>query len=79
MDLEEFVGVYNLDLGSNQKAILKRIITKLKEKEAEQKKIEKIIVSADTPIFFDIDTLVDELNSEKDSHSTAAKKHHMRA
>ncbi|MFW1156147.1 ATP-binding protein [Vibrio parahaemolyticus] len=74
LDLEEFVGVYNLDLGSNQKAILKRIITKLKEKEAEEKKIEKIIVSADTPIFFDIDTLLDELNSEKDSHSTAAKK-----
>lgn len=74
LDLEEFVGVYNLDLGSNQKAILKRLITKLKLVEVEKLGISEAIVSADTPIFFNIDTLLSELDEEMNSHSAAAKK-----
>jgi DNA helicase HerA-like ATPase len=74
LDLEEFFGVYNLDLGSNQKAILKRLITKLKLAEVEKLDISEAIVSADTPVFFNIDTLLSELNEEKESQSTAAKK-----
>ncbi|MEZ9597682.1 ATP-binding protein [Vibrio sp. 10N.286.46.A8] len=74
LDLEEFFGVYNLDLGSNQKAILKRLITQLKLAESEKLNISDIIISADTPIFFNIDTLLSELIKEKESQSTAAKK-----
>ncbi|MDT3279611.1 ATP-binding protein [Shewanella scandinavica] len=74
LDLEEFFGVYNLEPGSNQKAIIKRLITKLKEKEAKTQEIDNIIVSADTPIFFDIDTLLENLNDEKDSHKNATDK-----
>ncbi|MUL16101.1 ATP-binding protein [Aliivibrio fischeri] len=74
LDLEEFFGVYNLDLGSNQKAILKRLITQLKLAESEKLNISDIIISADTPIFFNIDTLLSELIEEKESQSTATKK-----
>lgn len=74
LDLEEFFGVYNLEPGSNQKAIIIRLITKLKEAEASKKSIDGIIISADTPIFFNIDTLIDDLIKEKDSHSNAAAK-----
>ncbi|ABV87194.1 ATP-binding protein [Shewanella pealeana] len=74
LDLEEFIGVYNLDLGSNQKAIIKKLITKLKVAEVKKQDIKKIVVSADTPVFFNIDTLVSEIDEEKESQSTAAKK-----
>ncbi|PTS75995.1 hypothetical protein DBR07_13600 [Aeromonas sp. HMWF036] len=64
LDLEEFFGVYNLEPGSNQKAIIKRLITELKENEAQKQGIDGVI-SADTPIFFDIDELLEKLESEK--------------
>ncbi len=66
LDLEEFFGVYNLEPGSNQKAILKRLITKLKVIEAVNLNIDGIVVSADSPIFYNIDTLIKELNKEKE-------------
>lgn len=74
LDLEEFFGVYNLEPGSNQKAIIKRLITKQKEIEAGKQKIKDVVVSADTPIFFNIDVLLDELMAEKDSQSSATNK-----
>lgn len=74
LDLEEFFGVYNLEPGSNQKAILKRLITELKEDEAEKKGVSGVMVSADTPIFFDIDILLSSLRSEKESQSNATAK-----
>ncbi|WP_064435744.1 ATP-binding protein [Pseudoalteromonas neustonica] len=74
LDLDEFFGVYNIEPGSNQKAIIKKIITQLKVTEAEKQHIKEIIVSADTPIFFSIDTLLADLKSEKDSQSSATAK-----
>lgn len=74
LDLEEFFGVYNLEPGSNQKAILKEHITKLKEEYAEKNKLTDILISADTPIFFDIDSLIKNLVSSKDSASGVAGK-----
>ena len=74
LDLEELFGVYNLDPGSNQKAIIKRLITKLKEDEAKKQSIGEVVVSADTPIFFNIDTLLADLKSEKDSQANATAK-----
>lgn len=74
LDLEEFFGVYNLEPGSNQKAILKRIITKLKSDEANNQDIEEIVVSADTPIYFNIDDLINSLNEEKEPLNATNKK-----
>ena len=74
LDLEEFFGVYNLEPGSNQKAILKKLITKLKSDEANNQNIEEIIVSADTPIYFNIDDLIESLNEEKETLTAANKK-----
>ncbi|WP_180345293.1 ATP-binding protein [Aeromonas hydrophila] len=73
LDLEEFFGVYNLEPGSNQKAIIKRLITDLKADEAQEQGIDGII-SADTPIFFDIDKLLEKLESEKSQKSNATDK-----
>ncbi|PTP13682.1 hypothetical protein CWO27_14575 [Vibrio sp. 10N.286.51.C3] len=72
LDLEEFLAVYSLDRGSNQKAILKEFITKLKNKEC--KKLPNIITSVDTPIFFDINDLISELTSERDEKNDKGKK-----
>jgi len=74
LDLEEFFGVYNLEPGSNQKAILKKHITDLKSAYADGSKIQDILVSADTPIFFDIDSLVDNLITDKDTKSKPDQK-----
>lgn len=74
LDLEEFFGVYNIEPGSNQKAIIKKIITDLKEIESVKQNINEIIVSADTPIFFNIDALLNKLNEEKNSQNGAAAK-----
>lgn len=74
LDLEEFFGVYNLEPGSNQKAILKRLITKLKSDEAKNQEIEKIVVSADTPIYFKIDDLIKNLIAEKEPLTATNKK-----
>ena len=65
LDLEEFFGVYNLEPGSNQKAILKKEITKLKNDYADASNIKDIEISADTPIFFDVDDLIINIESEK--------------
>lgn len=74
LDLEEFFGVYHLEPGSNQKAIIKRLITKQKELEAEKQNVDGVVVSADTPIFFSIDALLDEIIAEKDSQNNATNK-----
>jgi len=74
LELEEFFGVYNLDPGSNQKAILKENITTLKKEYVEKNKISDVLVSADSPIFFDIDTLITNLKSLKDAQSNATAK-----
>ncbi|WP_444959097.1 ATP-binding protein [Microbulbifer sp. ZKSA002] len=74
LDLEEFFGVYNLEPGSNQKAIIKRLITKLKEDEVKKRNIDEVVVSADTPIFFNIDALLDDLINEKETQTSATAK-----
>ncbi|BDX06179.1 ATP-binding protein [Planctobacterium marinum] len=74
LDLEEFFGVYNLEPGSNQKAIIKRLITKLKEDEAKSEGLLNIVVSADTPVYFNVDALVDELENEKNSQTNTTNK-----
>lgn len=72
LDLEEFLAVYSLDRGSNQRAILKEFITKLKGNEG--KKLSNVIVSVDTPLFFDINELISELISERDEENDKGKK-----
>jgi uncharacterized protein len=74
LDLEEFFGVYNLEPGSNQKAILKKHITKLKVEHAEDEKIKDVLISADSPIFFDIDKLIDDLKTTMDGISSKTDK-----
>lgn len=74
LDLEEFFGVYNLEPGSNQKAIIKKHITDLKEIEAKTQKIDNVVISADTPIFFNIDDLLTALIAEKNAKSSATDK-----
>jgi uncharacterized protein len=74
LDLEEFFGVYNLEPGSNQKAIIKKHITDLKEIESKIQKIDNVVISADTPIFFNIDTLLSELITEKNAKTNATDK-----
>lgn len=72
LDLEEFLAVYSLDRGSNQRAILKEFITKLKGNEG--KKLSNVIISVDTPLFFDINELISELISERDEENDKGKK-----
>lgn len=72
LDLEEFLAVYSLDRGSNQRAILKEFITKLKGNEG--KKLSNVIISVDTPLFFDINELISELISERDEENDKCKK-----
>ena len=74
LDLEEFFGVYNLEPGSNQKAILKEQITRLKSTYTEKKGIKDILVSADTPIFFNIDDLIENLKSDMELKKGVADK-----
>lgn len=57
MNLEEFLGIYYPDAGSNQKAELKKVILDLKTKNIEDIEF-KNKISADTPVFFNIDDLI---------------------
>ncbi|MFL9751655.1 ATP-binding protein [Vibrio cyclitrophicus] len=72
LDLEEFLAVYSLDRGSNQRVILKELITRLKHKECE--KLSNVITSVDTPVFFDINELISLLISERDEENDKGKK-----
>lgn len=72
LDLEEFLAVYSLDRGSNQRAILKELITRLKDNEC--KKLPNVTTSVDTPIFFDINELISGLISERDEENDKGKK-----
>lgn len=74
LDLEEFIGVYNLEPGSNQKAILKEHVTTLKKNYVVDKNISGVVVSADSPVFFNIDQLVINLKSSKDAETNATNK-----
>jgi uncharacterized protein len=56
MDLDEFVGIYHPDAGSNQKAEIKKLIIELKKQNIEEEFKDR--VSVDTPIYFDIDELI---------------------
>lgn len=74
LDLEELFGVYNLEPGSNQKAIIKEHITSLKTQYAELNDIKDVLISADSPLFFNIDDLITNLESARDSEKSAAGK-----
>jgi len=73
LDLEEFLGVYSLDRGSNQRAILKDHITSLKLKQATKNALKDIRISVDTPIFFDINVLIKNIKAERDEQNDKGK------
>jgi uncharacterized protein len=73
MDLEEFIGIYHPDAGSSQKAEIKKIIVQLKTKDISDENLKEKI-SVDTPIFFDIDELINEFEKNRISAGTAVTK-----
>lgn len=76
LDLDEFLDIYYPGAGTNQTGELKRLITELKRSsiEVDSAIIERI--SCDSPVFFDIDELIERLSSAHDAASGAANKEH---
>lgn len=76
LDLAEFVAIYYPDAGGTQVDCLKNIIVKLKKQEAERAAISQAIVSVDTPLFFDINEIEQEIDlfCSSENKNTDAKK-----
>lgn len=68
LDLEEFIGIYHGgNAGANQEAKLKEWITELKRETIENiggDEIFKERISVDSPVYFDIDELIEKIDEE---------------
>ncbi len=74
LDLEEFIGVFYPSAGSSQESTIKDIIKDLKREESGLTGGDCERISANTPLFFDINKLVKKLKELEDAESTATKK-----
>jgi hypothetical protein len=72
LDLDEFISIYYPEAGGTQKMYLKEIIEDLKKENYDGPDQEK--VSVDSPIFFNMDTLIEKIKEKRDRESTEAKK-----
>jgi len=72
LDLEEFISIYYPEAGGTQKMYLKELIEELKKIQVDPQKKEK--VSVDSPIFFDMDILLDKIKEKRDRETSDAKK-----
>lgn len=73
LDLPEFINIYHPDAGSTQKAEIKKIITTLKRENAPAGKIQERI-SVESPIFFDINKLLEIIDAKASEGNATAKK-----
>ncbi|ODA43021.1 ATP-binding protein [Desulfosporosinus sp. BG] len=64
LDLEEFLAIYHPDAGSNQKAEIKKIIEELKRETCDEQNV-KDRISVDSPVYFDIDILIEKIVIKK--------------
>ncbi|UUZ84541.1 DUF87 domain-containing protein [Paenibacillus sp. P26] len=75
LDLDEFISIYYPEAGGTQKMYLKEIIEDLKKENYDGPDQEK--VSVDSPIFFNMDTLIEKIKEKRDRESTEAKRIHL--
>ncbi|MFV8829524.1 ATP-binding protein [Alkalihalobacterium sp. APHAB7] len=62
LDLDEFLAIYYPDAGGTQKMNIKTFIEELKQETVSENLRDKI--SVDSPVFFDIDKLIEKIESE---------------
>lgn len=72
LDLDEFISIYYPDAGGTQKMYLKDIIEELKRNSVGDEELRQR-VSADSPIYFNMDELITRIENMKDTQ-TASKK-----
>ncbi|CAN7734442.1 ATP-binding protein [Paenibacillus sp. LjRoot153] len=72
LDLDEFISIYYPEAGGTQKMYIKELIEELKKNEVEG--TEKAKVSVDSPIFFNMDVLLENIIEKRDKETTEAKK-----
>ncbi|MET3321026.1 UNVERIFIED_ORG: hypothetical protein ABIC97_004127 [Peribacillus simplex] len=72
LDLEEFISIYYPEAGGTQKMYIKELIEELKKNEIQEADKEK--VSVDSPIFFNMDDLLESIKGRRDRETTEAKK-----
>ena len=76
LDLEEFIGIYHGgNAGANQEAKLKEWITELKRKNIENVSENKLLIeriSVDSPIYFDIDELIEKIDEAIGAKTTTS-------
>jgi len=74
LDLDEFIAIYYPDAGGTQIALIKNAIVSLKQSSPALGDIPTDRVSADTPIYFDINQLVEILKEQEDAITAVSKK-----
>ena len=65
LELDEFIGIYYQGAGTAQIAIIKKEIVELKKEKVNSSDILIDRVSADSPIFFDIDVLIHRIKEQE--------------
>lgn len=74
LDLEELLEIYYPGAGTNQIVDIKKIVTELKQKHGALEGLKKANISCDSPIYFDIDELLQEIKANKAAMTAAAQK-----
>lgn len=76
LDLDEFLEIYYPGAGTNQIADIKKIITELKQSSPQVDEKTKERISCDSPVFFDINDLIQKIKKNKETASPASIKEH---
>lgn len=74
LDIEEFLDIYYPGAGTTQFAEVKNIITILKQREYSKVSTESERISVDTPVFFDINDLINEFKQKKENAGSSTTK-----
>ncbi|TJY42226.1 DUF853 family protein [Cohnella pontilimi] len=72
LDLDEFISIYYPEAGGTQKMYIKEMIEELKRLDIPEPEDQK--VSVDSPIYFDMDTLIGKISRKRDGETTEAKR-----
>lgn len=72
LDLDEFINIYYPGAGGNQKMYIKDLIEQLKRKNIQDSNISSRI-SVDSPVFFDIDELIEKIEEKIPKANTRDK------
>ncbi|QQE78390.1 ATP-binding protein [Alicyclobacillus sp. SO9] len=72
LDFEEFIGIYYPEAGGTQKMYIKEFIEALKKDNVTDETIQQSI-SVDSPVYFDMDSLIGRIKAKKDSEKSESK------